>query len=75
MAFLIQISLVLSVTDTIIIFITQIPQIKSDSPPINKRKFFIIPVVCSIFFTNSANVVISNQALAALSTLNFFIKR
>lgn len=74
-AFLIQISLVLSVTDTIIIFITPIPQIKSDIEPIKSRKVVIIPVVCLIFSTNFAKLVNSKPAAEASFTLNFLIKR
>lgn len=72
-AFLIPISLVLSVTDTIIIFITQIPQINNDNPQIKSKNAFIILVVCSICLTNSAKEEISNPAVAALDILNFFI--
>jgi hypothetical protein len=44
-AFLIQISLVLSVTDTSIIFITPIPPTSKEIPPIAPKKMLNIAIV------------------------------
>jgi hypothetical protein len=48
-AFLIPISLVLSVTDTIMIFITPIPHTKSEIPPMAHRKYVSMVIVdCNV---------------------------
>jgi hypothetical protein len=74
-AFLIQISLVLSVTETTIIFITQIPQTNKEITHIAKRNIFI-PCkeffICSII---SAKLSTLNQEFSGDCLLNFFIRR
>lgn len=73
-AFLIQISLVLSVTETIIIFITPIPPTKSEISPTTSKKFDIALEVLLTLWENSAKLCTENPALASLGRLNFLSK-
>ncbi len=62
MAFLIPISLVLSVTDTIMIFITPIPPTKSEIAPIAPRKYVNTLIVDCKVSTKLAKELTENAA-------------
>jgi hypothetical protein len=61
-AFLIHISLVLSVTETNIIFITQIPPTSNDTHPIAASKYVKMDIALSIASHIADNEVTENHA-------------
>jgi len=61
-AFLIQISLVLSVTETSMMFITQIPHTSNDIDPIAASKYVKIHIALSIASEIADNEVTENPA-------------
>ena len=75
MAFLIQISLVLSVTDTNMMFITHIHHTNNEIDPIAANKYVKIHIALSIASEIADRDVTENQAKSIWLTLYFLIKK
>lgn len=71
-AFRMPISRVLSVTDTSMIFMTQIHPTMSDIAAIPARKFVRVPVTCSMLESISLMVLTENSASSMLGTPVYF---
>jgi hypothetical protein len=74
-AFLIQISLVLSVTDTSIIFITQIHPTSNEIDPMAASKYVKIHIALSMASQMADKDVTENPAKSICLTLYFLIKK